>query len=294
MKKNITIIAQNTSPIRIDIFLSSQSNFTRNEIIDLIANNSVLLNKQIIKKKNTPIKVNDTITIILNTEKKTDVVNDSEIKIPIIFQNENFIVINKPPKIACESNQKPRKYTIIDFAREFWHDDTPEKYRNGMVHRLDEETSGLLLLARNIKTAEAFKALFKERKITKTYLAFTTKGIPRSNGTVKANIIRNPLNPTQMTHSYSEGKKAITDYTVIEKRENFDIVSCTPLTGRTHQIRVHMKALGAPILADKIYGNPSPLISRHALHAHKISFVLNNKQYSFEAPLPEDMKVLIQ
>lgn len=279
---------------RIDIFISKMLNCSRNQASNIIEQHSVFINNKIIKKKNIIIYEKNIIKIIYiqNNLIKPKNINIDDIK--IIFSDENFVFINKPPFLSVHTtNNNDKNYTLMHFCKDnlFWNDsiNDPEEYRYGIVHRLDKETSGIICIVRNLNSYNAVKSLFKKRLIKKEYIAFVDRKLKIKEGLITQNIIRDPLNPTKMTYSLHQGRIAETYYKVIKENEDFSILSCFPKTGRTHQIRVHMLSIGHPILGDKVYGKESKLIDRQALHAKSIKFIFNEKEYFFEVNLLSDM-----
>ncbi len=291
MKKKSTIYITflNQSAKRLDVFLSEEQVIPRNQVIKSIEGGLVYVNNEIEKKKSRKIQTGDVIEIF---EENIDYLEEI-VDIPIVYENESFLVVNKPPTICCHKRSAgDLKYSVMDFAKKKWQgsNDESELHRYGITHRIDKETSGILIIAKNTVILGKLQNLFQTRMITKKYIAFIEKGLSSQKGIITYNIMRDPLMPIQMTWSKHQGKTAETFYEIIEQRKDFDIVGCIPKTGRTHQIRVHMQSQGHPIIGDALYGKHSPLIDRHALHAAHISFTLDNKQYQFDIPLPEDMK----
>ncbi len=296
MKKKATIYIVDSlyNNYRIDLFLSLFMNISRNESLSLLHERRVLINGIDQIKKSKKIFSNDKIEILI--ENNNIIKKENElISISIIFINDDFLIINKPPFISChKTNKKDTKYTIADFAKYYWTDSNLEDERFGIVHRLDKETSGILIIARTTEIKNTFISLFKEKKIQKKYIAFIEKGLQKREGIIKYNIMRDPLCPVKMTFSIGQGKIAETKYNIIEEKKEFTIIECFPKTGRTHQIRVHFQSIGFPIIGDKTYGKESNHINRQALHASEISFILKETKYVFQATIPEDMEILIK
>lgn len=169
--------------------------------------------------------------------------------------------------------------------------------RPGIVHRLDKDTSGLLLIARTQHGYDTLTKLFKDRTIKKTYLAIV-KNDPIESNSITAPISRNPVNPRRMTAKILRGREARTDYKVIQYFDDYALIKVFPHTGRTHQIRVHMEHVGHPVLGDTLYGQQSKsdkkIIKRHALHAHELEFTFDGENHTFTLPLPADMQRLIE
>jgi 23S rRNA pseudouridine1911/1915/1917 synthase len=294
MKKKATIYRVDSSHnnYRIDLFLSLIMNISRNEVISLLEKQLVFINQRCEIKKSKKVFENDVIEIL--NDNNPIIKKDIElIPITVLFIHQEFLIIVKPPFISChKASTKDTDYTIADFARSYWLDDADLESRFGIVHRLDKETSGILILARTLEARNVFIDLFKKRKIEKKYIAFIEKGLTEKSGKIEYSIMRDPLCPVKMTYSFGQGKTAQTNYVMISQKKEFDIIECYPTTGRTHQIRVHFQALKVPLLGDKVYGKESKLINRHALHAHQISFIYKDINYSFSTPLWSDMEDL--
>lgn len=197
--------------------------------------------------------------------------------------------------------------TLVDWLRAFYPDlgQIGLEDRPGIIHRLDKDTSGLIIISRTHRAYKQFGQMFRNRTIQKTYQAIV-QGHPESNGIIDLFIGRDPHIPVKMTafdtkkaqRYIRHGHKlrhAITHYKVIQYFENYTLLELKPVTGRTHQIRVHLSALGHPIVGDPLYGMPDKKhIKRHALHASDLSFELDNQRFSFSLPLPDDMQTLIK
>jgi 23S rRNA pseudouridine1911/1915/1917 synthase len=165
--------------------------------------------------------------------------------------------------------------------------------RPGIVHRLDKDTTGLMIIPRNNSAHEEFSRMFKNRCITKIYTA-VVMGKPKERDDITLPIARHPMNRNQMTHLIPTGRPAHTAYRVLQYLVDAALLEIQLFTGRTHQIRVHCAAIEHPVFGDPIYGHKSKIIARQALHASKINFEWKSQRYTFEAPLPQDMLDLIK
>lgn len=207
----------------------------------------------------------------------------------IVYKDDNIIVINKPSGLAVQGGSNIKRHIdgMLDGLM-FERDEKPK-----LVHRIDKETSGILVLARDRKNAEVLTSAFKDKKLSKTYLLIS-RGVPKINaGEVKASLEKNGEKMTAV----NEGKKAITKYKVIDTSGNkFALIEASPLTGRTHQIRAHMEHIGCPIVGDDKYfgserGRYSELADKLFLHAYKIDLSgIYNKKLVISVPLPEHFK----
>jgi 23S rRNA pseudouridine1911/1915/1917 synthase len=165
-----------------------------------------------------------------------------------------------------------------------------EEHRPGIVHRLDKETSGCIVVAKNDRTHAALSAQFADRQVKKTYLAIVRGILRHTKGTVELSIGRHPVQRQKMTaRRPPSGREAVTDYEVVGTRDGWSLVACLPRTGRTHQIRVHLQHLGHPIAGDPLYGKRGDF-ARHLLHAWRLEFThpSTGEAIRCEAPLPED------
>lgn len=214
-----------------------------------------------------------------------EMVDYSESALPIIYLDDNIIVINKPVGILSHSKGAiNEEFTVADFFRRYTTFGL-ESNRPGIVHRLDRDTSGIMLGARNPETAAMIQKQFADRKTKKTYLAITKGNLKNDQAKVDLPIARNPSAPSTFRVD-PKGKSAITEYTVLAQDNDLRLVELRPLTGRTHQLRVHMSYLGAPILGDKVYGKSA---DRLYLHAAKLEITIPvSDRHIFTAPTPEE------
>lgn len=220
-----------------------------------------------------------------------------DIPLDILFENDDLLVINKPAGMVVHPAAGHATGTLVHALLGY----DPElegiggEQRPGVVHRLDKDTSGLILLARNDVAHHWLQEQFRLRKVEKTYLALVDGKPPTPSGRVEAPIGRDSSHRKKMAiMPPGKGREAISEYTTLESFENHTLLEFHPLTGRTHQIRLHCAFLGCPIAGDTIYGHrhPSLEIRRHFLHAWRLKIVLPGEAEprAFEAPLPADLE----
>lgn len=308
------IIEQYQTNIRLDKFLVKFSldkpdlkGFSRGDFIRAIKKGEILVNNLIVKPS-YQTNLNDKIIInIAKAEEK--IVPNSKIKLNIIFENDNFLVINKPAGIQVHPDFNEKENTIVNGLIAQYpeisklEDDHIYSFqmRPGIVHRLDKETSGALIIAKNKESFLEFKKMFKEKNITKKYLAIVYE-MPRE----RTGIIDKPLaRTTNYRKQTIAGKRtrtkireALTHYEVLENLgKNFSLLKVSPQTGRTHQIRVHLSAIGHPIVGDNLYRKKNyeklENVKRHMLHASEIDFNLFGEEFKFVAPLPRDFEEIL-
>lgn len=214
-----------------------------------------------------------------------DAADYSTHQLPIVYLDDNVIVINKPAAILTHSKGALNdEFTVADFFRRYTAYGL-ETNRPGIVHRLDRDTSGILIGARNNETASLLQKQFAERKSKKTYIAVVDGILKEKHATIDLPIGRNPSAPSTFRVD-PKGKNATTEYKVLAEHDKQSLVELKPLTGRTHQLRVHMNYLGAPIKGDKVYGKQA---DRLYLHAKSLEITLpGGKREVFESPVPSE------
>lgn len=227
--------------------------------------------------------VTDTDSIAINTP---DLPDFSENELPIVYIDDNVIVVNKPSGVLSHSKGALNdEFTVAEFFRRFSTYNT-DTNRPGIIHRLDRDTSGVMIGARNPETATMLQKQFSDRKAKKVYFAILD-GVPKlAKANIDLPIGRNPSAPSTFRVS-SNGKPALTKYEVLASNDKYSLVKLQPQTGRTHQLRVHMKYINTPILGDKVYGKPA---DRLYLHAYSLEITIpgGNRQV-FTVPLPKDI-----
>ena len=214
--------------------------------------------------------------------------------VSLVAEHDDFLIVYKPAGLLVHApSHNNSSVTLVDWLVHSFKELTTvgTSDRPGIVHRLDKDTSGLLIIPRTPQSLTAFAELFQARAIQKTYLA-VVEGHPPLSGTLDAAIGRDPFHKHKMA-AIPYGRPSLTHYKVIEYFPQCALVEAQLITGRTHQIRVHFSASGYPLLGDSVYGTAHPLIQRQALHAYQISFTYKEQNYSFCSELPDDMRALI-
>lgn len=273
---------------RLDTYLYEHyKEISRSRWQKYIKDSRVSINGKTITTPSYEIDDKAIIDIKLPEEKKFE-----KEKLDILYLDDNVIVINKPAGILTHAKGAVSdEFTVADFFKRY-STYALDTNRAGIVHRLDRDTSGVIIGARNNETANLLKKQFAKRLTKKTYIAITT-GIPKlEKARIDLPIARNPKKPATFKVS-SNGKVAITDYKVLKTNENYALIELMPKTGRTHQLRVHLNYINCPILGDKIYGTKKA--DRMYLHAEKLEITIPNKgRMSFEAKLPKEFKDIFE
>jgi 23S rRNA pseudouridine1911/1915/1917 synthase len=216
-----------------------------------------------------------------------------DIALDIIYEDADMLVVNKPPGMTVHPSPGHTSKTLVNAILSHCHDlsGIGGVLRPGIVHRLDRDTSGVIVVAKNDAAHNALAKQLKERSIEKTYVALV-EGTPQpAEGVIDAPIARDPRNRQRMA-VVDRGRESTTAYKLIERFSGMSLVEARPKTGRTHQIRVHLAAIGHPIIGDRVYGKPSQLICRQFLHARRIVFAhpRTGERVEFDAPLPADLE----
>lgn len=284
---------------RLDIFLAaSHPQFsTRSHIKKLINDGCVLVN-DLPAKPHHKLKIGETITVDLSGEKNGTGLLPEKIPLDVIYEDEYLIVVNKPSGMAAHPSMGIKSGTLVNallaHCNNLSHIGPQE--RPGIVHRLDKDTTGLMVVAKDNGTHALLAEQFKGRSIKKKYIAFVKGIVELNEGMIEAPIGRHPSQRQKLTVRFSESRDAMTEYKVKQRFKNATMVELMPKTGRMHQLRVHMAYIGHPILGDATYGEKSDLIPRQALHAFMLGFThpVTKKYLEFTTEMPQDMKRLLE
>ena len=278
---------------RIDSFLSGKTEFTRTRIQQLIKDKNITVNGKA-TKSSYKIEENDEIAIEV-PEAETTEIKPENIKIDIVYEDSDIAVINKQAGLVVHPAHGHYSGTLVNAILYHIKDlsGINGEIRPGIVHRLDKDTSGLIVIAKNDKVHTTLTEMFQEKKIRKTYLAILKGKLNKTEGKVVTQIGRDKNDRKKMTviDDITKGKNAITNYKVVSQNNLFTLVKVNIETGRTHQIRVHMRYLGYPILGDSVYGRKDNE-KRQMLHAYKLEFLhpVTGHQMEFTGEIPEDFQ----
>lgn len=261
-------------------------------LLKLKQEKQILKNSQI-ANVNDEINLNDKITVLIDFDEKSENIVANKMHLEIIFEDEAMLIINKPAGLPVHPSILHFDDSLSNGVKAYF--ETKQiNCKIRPVNRLDKDTSGLVIFAKNQYIQECLIKQMSIHEFQKSYLAILTGSLEKENGIIDAPIARKEGSIIEREIN-ENGQKSITEYKLVKNFENFCLVEFTLKTGRTHQIRVHSKFIGHPILGDSLYGENSDLISRQALHAYKISFIhpITKKTMVFEIPLPLDMQILI-
>jgi len=216
-----------------------------------------------------------------------------DIPVPILYEDDEVLVVDKPAGLTVHPAPGHRGHTLVNAVLSHLASAPGGVERPGIVHRLDRDTSGVMVIARNAAAHANLAAQFKQHKVTKVYLALVRGHLTPEEGIIEAAIGRDAGDRKKMAVTgESRGRQAVTRYRVTRYIGNCTYLEVMPRTGRTHQIRVHLAAIGYPVVGDATYGVKSPLLSRQFLHAHRLGFSLpsTGKYVEFTSPLPADLE----
>lgn len=286
--------------LRLDVFLTDKHpQQSRSRIQKWIASGAVTVNGKIITKTGYMLEEDDIVVLNTPEPEPTQILAES-IHLDVIYEDEDMLVINKPAGMVVHPGAGHATGTVVNAA--LAHSPEMEgiggEGRPGVVHRLDKDTSGILLLAKNDTTHRWLQDQFRLRRIHKVYIALVDGKPPTREGIIEASISRDPSHRKQMAVVQNDrGRDAVSRYLTLKEYGEQTLLEVHPSTGRTHQIRLHLAFIGCPITGDRLYGHKktSLEIARHFLHAAKVTLELpgSKKEITFEAPLPDDLvKVL--
>jgi 23S rRNA pseudouridine1911/1915/1917 synthase len=286
---------------RLDKFLvNCLPELSRSRIQALIKNGHVTVDGAIPKKAGELLDAQANVQVYIPPTEASDLIPEN-IPLEIIFENDDLLVVNKPAGMVVHPSAGHSSGTLVNAALAH----APEmegiggERRPGVVHRLDKDTSGLILLAKNDRTHRWLQDQFRRREVEKTYLALVDGAPPTPTGRIEAPIGRDPRHRKKMAVvSPQKGRHAVSEYQILQNFPQHTFLEVHPITGRTHQIRLHMAYLGCPVTGDTLYGkrHPSIPLERHFLHAQRLRIRLRRekKLHSFEAPLPDELTSVLQ
>ncbi|GBF11953.1 ribosomal large subunit pseudouridine synthase D [Tepidibacillus sp. HK-1] len=292
------IIEAEEATERIDKFLSEQfEEWSRSQIQQWIKEGNVTVNGRMVKA-NYKIQEDDEVVLQVPPQKELNIEPES-IPLDIVYEDQDVIVINKPRGMVVHPAPGHYSGTLVNALLYHCKDLSGINgvLRPGIVHRIDKDTSGLLMAAKNDLAHESLARQLKDHDVHRIYLALVHGEIPHDLGTIDAPIGRDPHDRKKMTVIHKNSKHAVTHFVVKERFQGFTLVECKLETGRTHQIRVHMQYIGHPLVGDPLYGLKKTLkIDGQALHAKTLGFKhpRTNEYLEFDSELPEDMQGLIE
>ena len=296
--KNV-IVNENDKGKRLDIYIAENFNeLSRTMIKKLIESNNILVNDKS-EKVSYKVQANDNISIDVPEARETKL-KAQEIPLDIIYEDSDIIVVNKPKGMVVHPANGNPDGTLVNAILSICKNSLSGiggELRPGIVHRLDKDTSGLIIVAKNDKSHINMSEQIKERNVKKTYIALVRGNVPEEEATINMPIGRSTKDRKKMAVT-KNGKQAITHFKVLKRYSKYTLLEIKIETGRTHQIRVHMAEIGYPVVGDAVYSNGKNEfgIEGQMLHAYKLEFMhpITNKHMELTAPLPQYFEEILK
>lgn len=291
------VITDDDIGIRLDRFLTDYlEDFSRNQIQSMIKEHSILVNAKAMKRSYL-LEIGDVITVTI-MEDSENKVKPQDIPLDILYEDNDILIVNKRSGMIVHPSYGIAKDTLVNAL--LYHSDKLSTIngvkRPGIVHRIDKDTSGLLMVAKNNEAHQHLARQLQEKSVVRSYIALVHGVIPHDVGKIDAPIGRDPNNRQNMTVISTNSKEAITNFKVVERFHQHTLIQCNLETGRTHQIRVHMKYIGFPLVGDPKYGHKKDKDPfGQYLHARLLGFQhpITKEQVEFEADLPNEFQMKI-
>ena len=279
--------------VRIDKYIADNTDYSRNLILNLIKNGDILVNDSKIKPS-YKVKQGDKITIN-NVKTDTEDITPWDYPLDIVFEDNDIIIINKPSGMVVHPGNGNKDHTLVNALKSYTDklSDINGVERLGIVHRIDKDTSGLIMIAKTNKAHEILGEYFKEHSIKREYIALLCGVLPHDTATIDAPIGRDEKNRLRMTVTPNNSKKAITHLEVLKRyKAGYTLVKARLETGRTHQIRVHTKYIGYPVYNDPVYSNKSTGDFGQFLHSYSMEFIhpITKEKMYFKRDVPKYFK----
>lgn len=289
-----------SAPARCDVYLAeNMPDLSRSYLKKLFDNGEISVNGKPVRAS-YKLKEGDTISLTLPEVKKLDV-EAQDIPLDIVYEDDDVLVINKERGMVVHPAAGNEDGTLVNALMHHCGDNLSGingVLRPGIVHRIDKDTTGLLVVAKNDKAHQSLTDQLADRSLSRTYFAIVHGNIKEDNLTVDAPIARDIKDRKKMAIARKDGREAVTHITVLERFGKYTLIRCKLETGRTHQIRVHVKSIGHPILGDKTYGlkKEEYSLAGQLLHAGEIGFIhpQTSENVTFSAPLPEDFNETLE
>jgi len=287
-------IAKEDEGLRIEQFLKRRGYSSKNLAAIKRMPKSVLVNGEHFYMRQT-LNEGDLLAIVISETECSEKVPPTEIPLNTVYEDEDIIVINKPAGMPIHPSLNNYTNSMAN-ALAYYYKQQGKPFIFRCCNRLDKDTSGLTVVAKHLVSGNILSNMVKERKFHRQYLAIVRGTVAPSSGTINAPLGRKEGTIIERTVDWEHGENAITHYQVLEEKNGHSLVSLKLETGRTHQIRIHMKHLGFPLIGDYLYNPDMEYMERQALHSHKISFThpITGDYMEFVAPLPEDMKKVLE
>lgn len=288
------MIKKEDDRLRIEQFLKRRGYSSKNLTAIKRMPKSVLVNGEHFYMRQE-LHEGDHLAIVISETECSEKVPPTEIPLNIVYEDEDIIVINKPAGMPIHPSLNNYTNSMAN-ALAYYYEQQGKPFIFRCCNRLDKDTSGLTVVAKHLISGNILSSMVKERKFHRQYLAIVRGSVTPSSGTINAPLGRKEGTIIERTVDWEHGETAITHYHVVEEKNGHSLVSLKLETGRTHQIRIHMKHLGFPLIGDYLYNPDMEHMNRQALHSHNIAFThpITGEAMEFIAPLPEDMQKVLE
>ena len=297
MNKVYSFIADKAG-VRLDKYVGEQCpELSRTHAQKLIGEGYIKVNDRV-AKASLKLNAGDRLTIVIPPAEPSPL-SPEDIPLNIIYEDDDLLVVDKPAGLTIHPAPGHPSHTLVNAILAHFPDlpDTDDSLRPGIVHRLDKDTSGVMLVAKNRVAHADLSDQFKTHSVAKAYLVMVKGRLTPEQGIIEAPIGRDPRNRKRMAVVVvAKGREARTEYQVIRYIDNYTLLEVRPETGRTHQIRVHLSAIGYPVVGDSVYGSKSPHLSRQFIHASRLGFKLpsTGEYVEFTSELPADLEQALE
>ena len=281
---------------RLDKYLANNTEYSRAIISKMLEADYITVNEKI-EKPSYKVRENDNIEIKDGFIEETDI-KPTKMNLDIVFEDNDIMIINKPSGLVVHPGSGNQENTLVNGLMHYTNNlsDINGEERPGIVHRIDKDTSGLLIVAKNNKTHSILSEYFKNHdNIKREYIALVVGEFPHESATIDAPIGRDPKDRKKMAVIADNSKDAVTHIRVLKKYKGYTLLSCILETGRTHQIRVHLNYIGYPVYNDPVYNTKKATEFGQFLHSAKMDFIhpITKEKMHFEAPLPQEFQEFI-
>ena len=287
-------ITEQDAGLRIEQYLRRRG-YSRQNLVELKKMPESILVNGVWYYLTQTLSAGDLLKVHIQETESSEKIPPTKLPLTIVYEDEDILVVNKPAGMPIHPSMNNYHYSLAN-ALAWYYQEQGKPFIFRCCNRLDRDTSGLTVVAKHLVSGSILSTMVKERHIHREYLAICKGSVTPSEGTINAPLGRKPGTIIERTVDFENGEKAITHYHVMDEKNGHSLVSLRLETGRTHQIRIHMRYLGFPLIGDYLYNPDMEHITRQALHSHKLSFThpITGETMEFTAPLPDDMAQVLQ
>lgn len=295
MNRMITYqITEQDAGLRIEQYLRRHG-YSRQNLVELKKMPESILVNDVWYYLTQTLSAGDILKVHIQETESSEKIPPTRLPLNIIYEDEDILIVNKPAGMPIHPSMNNYHYSLAN-ALAWYYQEQGKAFIFRCTNRLDRDTSGLTVIAKHMVSSNILSALAYRHEITREYLAITRGSVTPSSGTICAPLSRKSGSVIERVVDFDHGERAVTHYRVLEEKNGHSLVSLHLETGRTHQIRIHMKYLGFPLIGDYLYNPDMESIKRQALHSYRLCFPhpITGEQMEFTAPLPEDMRAVLK